>query len=173
MSEKNQRIPLALATSIVCLCSVLIGHTAYAQSDHTLHIDIPVKLAKANVVVDVGHLLDVGDMPFVLGDMRLLASDISRWDVHGQVVVIFHGDAAFLILNDATYNAVRHVQTGNPYAKLIDDLMKQSVQFELCGATAAGNHWGNSDLVPGVKINTDAMARVTQLEQQGYTLIYE
>src|SRR5262249_4348697 len=63
-------------------------------------------------------------------------------------------------------------QTGNPYGKLIDGLMKQGIQIELCGATAAANHWANKDLLPGVKVNTNAMVRVTQLEQQGFTLIY-
>jgi intracellular sulfur oxidation DsrE/DsrF family protein len=56
---------------------------------------------------------------------------------------------------------------------LFAGLMKQGVQIELCGATAAGNHWGNADLLPGVKVDTNAMVRVTQLEQEGYTLIYE
>ena len=33
--------------------------------------------------------------------------------------------------------------------------------------------WGNADLLPGVKVNTNAMVRVTELEQKGFTLIYE
>jgi intracellular sulfur oxidation DsrE/DsrF family protein len=45
--------------------------------------------------------------------------------------------------------------------------------FELCGATATANHWTNSDLLPGVKVNTNAMVRVPELEQKGFTLIYE
>jgi len=53
------------------------------------------------------------------------------------------------------------------------DLMKQGIQIELCGATAAANHWINKDLLPGVKVNTNAMVRVTELEQKGFTLIYE
>jgi intracellular sulfur oxidation DsrE/DsrF family protein len=147
--------------------------TAGAQTDHTLHIDIPVKLEKANVVVDVGHMVMAGDMPFFMGDIRLLATDMSNWKSQGQVIVVFHGDAAYIVLNDEAYNSNRHVQTGNPYAKLVAGLMQQGVQIELCGATAAGNHWGNADLLPGIKVDTDAMVRVTQLEQQGYTLIYE
>jgi intracellular sulfur oxidation DsrE/DsrF family protein len=51
--------------------------------------------------------------------------------------------------------------------------MKQGVQIELCGATAAANHWTNKDLIPGVKVNTNAMVRVIELEQKGSTLIYE
>jgi intracellular sulfur oxidation DsrE/DsrF family protein len=51
--------------------------------------------------------------------------------------------------------------------------MKQGVQLELCGATARGNHWGNADLLPGIKVNLNAMARLTQLEQQGFAMIYQ
>lgn len=144
-----------------------------APVDQRLYIDVPVKLDKANVVVDVGHLVLVGDMPFVLGDMHILAGDLRSWNVPGNIIAVFHGDAAYLVLNDDSYNANRHVQTGNPYGKLIAELMKQGIQVELCGATAAANHWVNADLLPGVKVDTDAMVRVTQLEQDGYTLIYE
>jgi len=51
--------------------------------------------------------------------------------------------------------------------------VERGVQIELCGATAAANHWGNADLLPGVNVNTNAMVRVTGLEQKGFTLIYE
>jgi intracellular sulfur oxidation DsrE/DsrF family protein len=83
------------------------------------------------------------------------------------------------LLNDDSYDANRRVQTGhpiqtgNPYRKLISRLMEQGIQIELCGATAVANRWTNKDLLPGVKVNTNAMVRVTQLEQQGFTLIYE
>jgi len=36
-----------------------------------------------------------------------------------------------------------------------------------------GQSLGNADLLAGVKVNTDAMARVTKLEQKGFTLIYQ
>ena len=45
--------------------------------------------------------------------------------------------------------------------------------FELCGATATANSWGNVDLVPGVKVNTDAMGRLAQLGREGYVQIKE
>jgi intracellular sulfur oxidation DsrE/DsrF family protein len=156
-------------------------------ADPPLHIDIPVKLEKANVVVDVGHSVSAapGDMPYLLGDINLLASDLKKWGINGKIVAVFHGDAAYLVLNDKAYNADRrilnddrynagqHAKAGNPYAELMVGLMNQGVQIELCGATAKANHWGNADLIPGVKVNTNAMVRVTQLEQEGYSLIYE
>jgi len=142
-------------------------------SEPALHIDIPTRLDKANVVIDFGHLVFGGDMPFALGDIHLLSNDLRDWNATGQVVVIFHGDAAFLVLNDETYNPTRHVTTGNPYKGLLNELMNHGVQLELCGATAKGNHWGNANLLPGVKVNLNAMVRLTQLEQEGFTMIYQ
>jgi intracellular sulfur oxidation DsrE/DsrF family protein len=65
------------------------------------------------------------------------------------------------------------VATGNPYKDLVSDLMKRGVNFELCGATAKVHNWGNEDVLPGIKINTDAMARMTQLVQEGFVKISE
>jgi intracellular sulfur oxidation DsrE/DsrF family protein len=171
----------SLAVLLVTALFISSGTTysidrADAQSDQALHIDIPVKLDKANVVFDIGHLVLNGDVPFFTGDMDLLVSDLANWNVKGEVIALFHGDAAYLVLNDDAYNANRHVQTGhpvntgNPYARLLTGLMEQGVQIELCGATATANHRGNADLLPGVMVNTNAMVRVTELEQKGFTM---
>jgi intracellular sulfur oxidation DsrE/DsrF family protein len=176
--KTNGRLERAFATLLatgffLCCGPIYSGDRAEAQGSHPLHIDIPVKLEKANVVFDIGHLVLNGDIPFFLPDVGLLVDDLGNANVKGEIVVVFHGDAAYLVLNDDSYDANRHVKTGNPYGKLVANLMAQGVKIELCGATAAANHWGNADLLPGVKVNTDAMARVTELEQQGFTLIYE
>jgi intracellular sulfur oxidation DsrE/DsrF family protein len=180
VSRKNRSLTaLLMAGLLISFGAIYSRDSADAQDDQTLHFDIPVKLEKANVVFDIGKLVLNGDMPFFIGDMDLLATDLSHWNVKGEIIAVFHGDAAYLVLNDAAYDANRRVQTGhpvktgNPYAKLIAGLMEQGIQIELCGATAAANHWGNKDLLPGVKVNTNAMVRVTELEQKGFTLIYE
>jgi intracellular sulfur oxidation DsrE/DsrF family protein len=175
---KSLALPL-IAGFVISFGPMYPGGRADAQSDRALHIDIPVKLTKSNVVMDVGHLVLSGDMPFFLGDLDVLATDLSQSNAKGEVIAVLHGDAAYLVLNDSAYDANRRVQTGhpiktgNPYAKLLAGLMEQGVRVELCGATAKANHWINEDLLPGVKVNTDAMARVTELEQQGFTMIYE
>jgi intracellular sulfur oxidation DsrE/DsrF family protein len=168
--SKNKSLLALLVTYL--FISPNAGH-GQDRVEHPLHIDIPVRLEKANVVFDIGHAVYLGDMPFVIGDLNLLASDFSNRNTKGQIVAVLHGDAAYFVLSDDAYNINRHVKTGNPYGKIIAALMRQGVQVELCGATAKGNHWGNADLISGVKVNTDAMIRVTQLEQQGYTLIYQ
>ena len=52
-------------------------------------------------------------------------------------------------------------------------LQKRVVGVELCGATAKAHGWGNKDLLPDIKVNTDAMARTTQLVQQRFVKITE
>jgi len=146
---------------------------AAPQADQTLRVDIPTRLEKANVVVDFGHLVFGGDLPFALGDINLLATDLRDWNAKGEVIVIFHGDAAYLVLNDNSYNLNRHVTTGNRYKDILNELMEKGVHLELCGATAKANHWGNANLLPGIKVNVNAMVRLTQLEQEGYTMIYQ
>jgi intracellular sulfur oxidation DsrE/DsrF family protein len=76
-------------------------------------------------------------------------------------------------LNDSAYNTERNIATGNPYKELVAGLMKRGVQIELCGATAKIHNWGNVDLLPRVKVNTDAMARTMQLVQEGFVKITE
>jgi hypothetical protein len=71
-----------------------------AQADRKPHIDVPVKLEKANVVFDIDHLALNGDMPFFLGDMDLLATDLKDSNAIGQVIAVFHGDAAYLVFNN-------------------------------------------------------------------------
>ena len=67
--------------------------SAEMKGEPALHIDIPTRLEKANVVIDFGHAVFNGDMPFALADINLLVSDFLEWNTKGQIVVIFHGDA--------------------------------------------------------------------------------
>ncbi len=76
-------------------------------------------------------------------------------------------------MNDDSYNAERKMANGNPYKKLLAELMKRGVEVELCGATAKAHNWGNEDLLPEIKVNTDAMARMSQLVQEGFIQITE
>ena len=98
---------------------------------------------------------------------------IASWRATSEVVAGFHTNAGHVTLHDTAYNADRNIATGNPYKNLISDLQKRGVKVELCGATAKAHGWGNEDLLPDIKVNTDAMARTTQLVQQGFVKITE
>ena len=142
-------------------------------SENSLHIDIPVKLAEVKVAFSVGALAFEGDLPASMFHLQLIENDIADWNAKGQVIAIFHTNAGHVTLHDSAYNTDRNVATGNPYKKLVADLMARGAQIELCGATAKAHKWGNADLLPGVRVNTDAMARTTQLVQEGFVKITE
>jgi hypothetical protein len=85
--------------SVIVICLLVVGNVrsdAGSENEPALHIDIPVKLEKANVAFDVGHAVLVGDMAFVLGDISFLMNDFKDGNTKGQIVAIFHGDAAYI-----------------------------------------------------------------------------
>jgi intracellular sulfur oxidation DsrE/DsrF family protein len=138
-----------------------------------LHIDVPVTLTEVKTVFSIGALVFEGDLPASIFHLQLIGNDIADWNANFELITVFHTSAGHATLHDRAYNTERNITTGNPYRDLLADLMKRGVQIELCGATAKMHGWGNSDLLPGVRVNTDAMARTTQLVQQGYVKITE
>ena len=138
-----------------------------------VHIDIPVTLPELKVAFSVAALAFEGDLPASIFHLQLITGNIADWKAKAQVIVVFHSLAGHVTLHDQAYNAERNVSTGNPYKELVSDLVKRGVQVELCGATAAVHHWGNEDLLPCIKVNTNAMARITELVQDGFVQITE
>ena len=104
-----------------------------------IHVDIPVVLEKANVVFNMDHLAFAGDLPVGINYMYLLANRFKEMKTKGQIIGVFHGDAAYMTLNDEAYNAYRKVTTGNPYKELIAELINQGVQIEECAVRALQN----------------------------------
>jgi len=142
--------------------------SAQDRPGRVIQIDIPVVLEKANVVFNMAHLTFDGDVPVGIKYMKLLAERFKEVGIRGQIIGIFHGDAAYMTLNDKAYNAYRNVSTGNPYKGLIAELIKQGVQIEECAVSMKSHGWVNEDLLPGVKVNTGAVGRLIQLTQEGY-----
>ena len=105
--------------------------------------------------------------------MQVINNDIADWKATSQVIAVFHTNAGHVTLNDAAYNKERKIATGNPNKALVAELVRRGVGVELCGATAKAHNWGNADLLPDVKVNTDAMARMCQLVQSGFVKITE
>ena len=124
-------------------------------------------------MLSIASLSFEGDLPVSIFHLQLITNDISDWKAKSEVVVVFHTNADHVWLHDQAYNPDRNIATGNPYKKLVTDLMERGVHVELCGATAKAHGWGNADLIPGIKVNTDAMARTIQLVQEGFAKISE
>ena len=124
------------------------------------------------VVFSIGALAFEGDLPAIF-HLQLVVGDIAEWNAKAQVIAVFHTNAGHATLHDRAYNAERNIATGNPYNELLADLIKHGVQIELCGATAKAHNWGNADLLPGIRVNRNAMARTAQLVQEGFVKIIE
>ncbi|OAN63659.1 DsrE family protein [Sphingomonas sp. TDK1] len=139
----------------------------------TLHIDIAVKLTDVNMVFSIGALAFEGDLPASLFHLQLIVDDIAAWGAKSDLVAVFHTNAGHVTLHDHAYDGNRNIATGNPYRVLVAGLIQRGVRVELCGATAKAHGWVNADLLPDIKVNTDAMARTTQLVQQGFVKITE
>lgn len=144
-----------------------------SNSEKPLHIDIPVRLAEVKVAFSIAALAFEGDLPASIFHLQLISKDVPDWKAKVRVIAVFHTNAGHVTLNDASYNVERKVATGNPYKELVAELMKRGVEIELCGATATVHKWGNADLLPGVVVNRDAIARMTQLVQEGFVKISE
>lgn len=84
------------------------------KGEHTIHIDIPVKLAEVNVVFSIASLSFEGDLPASLFHMGLIVNDVADWKAKSQVIAVFHANAGHVTLHDAAYNADRGITTGIP-----------------------------------------------------------
>lgn len=144
-----------------------------SSATHSLVINVPVELQLVKSVHSIGDLQFEGDLPASLFHLQLITGDIAEWHAQSDVIAVFHTNAGHVTLNNEAYNASRNISTGNPYKHLLAGLIRRGTKIELCGATARVNGWGNADLLPGVKINLDAMARTIQLVQQGFVKITE
>ena len=154
----------------VCFGSVRIL-LAQDKPDRIIHVDIPVVLKNANVVFNMDHLAFAGDMPVGINYIHLLANRFKELGTKGQIIGVFHGDAAYMTLNDKAYNAYRNVSTGNPYKGYIAELIKQGVQIEECAVSMTKHKWINKNLLPDVKVNAGAVGRLIQLTLEGYVQI--
>jgi len=144
-----------------------------STSEKPLHIDIPVRVTDLRIAFSIADLAFEGDLPASIFHLQLITNDIADWKAKAQVIAVFHTNAGHVTLNDDSYNAERKMANGNPYKKLLAELMKRGVEVELCGATAKAHNWGNEDLLPEIKVNTDAMARMSQLVQEGFIQVTE
>jgi intracellular sulfur oxidation DsrE/DsrF family protein len=141
------------------------------KGEQHIVVEIPVVLEKANVVFNMDHLAFAGDVPVGMSYMLLLTNRFREMNTKGQIVGVFHGDAAYMTLNDEAYNVYRKVITGNPYKGLLAELLKQGVQIEECVVSMNNHAWGTEGLLPGVKVNAGAVGRLIQLTQEGFVQI--
>jgi uncharacterized protein len=134
----------------------------------SLTIDVPVELKEAKIVFNMSHPALLGDSSVGLNHMQLMIQNFKSQNTKYRIVAVFYGPMGYMLLNDAAYNKSREINQGNPYKDVIAELQKDGVEFEECAVTAKGNDWTNSDLLPGVKVNTGGNLRIVELVQEGF-----
>ncbi len=138
------------------------------QSPAPLKIDIPVVLKDAKIVFNMSQLAFVGEQSVGLTHMKILVQRFKADQTTSKIIAVFHGQAGFMVLDDAAYNKARRTERGNPFKALIAELQQAGVEFEECGQTAKTNNWTNADFLPGVKVNSGANLRLVELVQSGF-----
>ncbi|HUW97678.1 MAG TPA: hypothetical protein VMV40_02390 [Acidiferrobacter sp.] len=141
---------------------------------NSIHVQIPVVLKHAKVVFNMDHLAFVPHTrePVGLAQMHMMVKKFNHDHTRWKIDAIFQGQAGYMLLNNKAYDRVMHVHTGNPYRGQVEALFHQGVDVEECGVTMRGHHWGNKQLLPNVKVNAGALARIIELEQHGFIEIH-
>ena len=142
-----------------------------AEPEPAIRVDLPVTLKTPRVVFNLDLPVFSGDLPTGFRHMAMLAKRFKAVNPDGEIIGILHGEMAYLALNDHAYNAFRQVTTGNPCQGALADLLKQGVRIESCANSMKARHWGNADLLPGIKVIGGALERLIQLVQDGYVQI--
>jgi intracellular sulfur oxidation DsrE/DsrF family protein len=117
------------------------------------------------------HAAFAGDTPIGLMQMGMMVDRFKQGGTEWKLAGIFHGPAGYMLLNDEAYNLARMTRTGNPYKAAIARLLNEGVLIEECAVSMKANHWTNSNLLPGVKVNSGANFRIVELVQQGYIML--
>ena len=89
-----------------------------------------------------------------------------------HIVLVFHGDAAYHLLNDAAFarydRRADPTQTQNPNAAVIQRLAERGVRVEICASTMQQRGWERDDLLPEVIVTPNAFPRIIDLQMDGY-----
>ena len=166
----SKRITMMLVFIALAQAAPVLAAETISKAE--LKIDVPVQLKASKVVFNMDHLAFAGDQSIGLTYMKLMLQNYKASQTPVQIVAVFHGAAGYLLLNDDAYNKVRKSEKGNPFKEQIAALQQGGIQFEECGQTARNNGWTNSDLLPGVKVNSGANLRLVQLVQEGYVQLH-
>ena len=106
-----------------------------------------------------------------LAQVRDLVADYESMGIPQSEVnisVVFHGAAAYWLLQDEPYGTFTQRVSENPHQSVIADLVKWGVSIELCAQTMKQHGWKHADVLPGVKIVAGVCPRIVELERQGY-----
>ena len=185
MSQKPAILPARIAL-VACVILALLGSAAVrAERLPVPSAGLPGFIAGMKEVPDPGTdyrlLFDLHETAPAKGaDPRL--QSVARYlnslaeygvpPIHRNLVVLVHGDATPLVLNDAAFGANGGARS-NPNAALIARMHAAGVQFRVCGQALLARHLTPAQLLPGVEMDLWALSTLANLQLHGYAHIDE
>lgn len=88
---------------------------------------------------------------------------------HMKFVVIIHGPATPIVLDEKAFEAKFHHP--NPDLRVIDALRKAGVQVLVCGNALADMHFTPEEVNPRIQVALSALSTLIMVQNQGYALM--
>ncbi|HEX4049998.1 MAG TPA: DsrE family protein [Steroidobacteraceae bacterium] len=179
------RLPLRLCLSLCISLGLLGSQGVLAQRLPVPSAGLPGFIAGMKEVPDPGLdyrvLFDLQSAaPATGADPRL--QSVARYlnslaeygvpPIRRHLVVLVHGAATPLVLNDAAYAAHGRAHA-NPNTALIARMLAAGVQFRVCGQALLARHLSPAQLLPGVQMDLWAVSTLANLQLHGYAHIDE
>lgn len=132
-------------------------------------VELPQKDSK--VVFDVTAMKDGTKPPAGLERVATLLNlaEVFGPSVNTKVVVVLHGDATAVALDDAAYKAANGQP--NPASDLLGKLTKAGVEVEVCGQSLARKGLAASGVRKDVQVAASAVSAVINWQARGYAYI--
>jgi len=136
--------------------------------------ELPDKTLTYKILFDAEKGADKpGDInPMLLTAGRFI-NTLTKYGVppeHRQIVVVFHGDATDIILNNDAYKARNNGQD-NPNVAMIQSLKKAGVDFRVCGQAVLARKIDPKTIQPEIELDLWALTTITALEMRGWARI--
>ncbi len=148
-----------------------LGQPAFAATPSPIHIDIPVVLKEAKIVMNMSSAPPPNAMPVGFRHMISMTDLFKTTGTKWTIVAVFFGAGGEMLLSDEKYNEVKWTKTGNPYKAMLNKLVARGVKIEECAVTMTAEGWTNKNLLPIAKVDAGGEARLVDLVQQGYVLL--
>lgn len=133
--------------------------------------ELPDKALTYKILFDVDKGADKpGDVnPMLLTAGRFI-NTLNKYGVPAdrqKIVVVFHGDATDIILNNDAYKARNNGQD-NPNVAIIQSLKKAGVDFRVCGQAVMARKIDSKTIQPEIELDLWALTTISNLEMRGW-----
>jgi len=87
-----------------------------------------------------------------------------------KIVVVFHGDATDIIMNNDAYKPSHNGQD-NPNVAIIQSLKRAGVDFRVCGQAVMARKIDPKTIQPEIELDLWALTTITTLEMRGWVRV--